>query len=279
MATDKKTVKKGTINPELAKLTLFHGTKYRDFNTSTEQPPSHMHSIGEIKISKILGNSKDNARLWRKYNVNHMTRTYPAGTRVDSSNYNPVVAWAMGCQLVALNFQTSDAPLLLNDGRFRQSGGSGYVAKPTSVMGGPRPNKVTLRITILSGICLPKPKGAAAGETIDPYIKVDLHDVQVNIDGKEKYTSESFTTSSVANNGFCPVWKDTSTTFEVHNPDVAMLLFNVLDEDYDLDDTIAAAAIPVSKLRKGYRSIVLYDENNTRSGPFQSATLFVRIEY
>jgi phosphatidylinositol phospholipase C, delta len=273
-----KTEKKAKIDPKLAKLTLFHGTKYKDFEKSIEQPPSHMHSIGETKITKILGKSKDNASLWRVYNDTHLTRTYPAGTRVDSSNYNPLVAWAMGCQLVALNFQTSDNPLLLNDGLFRQAGGCGYVAKPKSVLGGDQPKPLTLSISVLSAICLPKPKGAIDGEKVDPYIKLDLHDVLVTSDGKEEYASSSFTTSSVDNNGFCPVWNDANVTFEVRNPDVAMLFFRVVDDDYALDDNIASAAIPVSKLRKGYRSVMLYDDNNTRTSPFQSATLLVKIE-
>lgn len=266
------------IDPELARLTLFHGTKYKDFNKSIQDRPSHMHSIGETKITKILSKSKDNARLWRKYNVNHMTRTYPSGSRVDSSNYNPVVAWAMGCQLVALNFQTHDTPLLLNDGHFRQAGGCGYVVKPNSLMGGTSPKKLSIQISILSARCVPKPKRAVAGEVIDPYVTLDLHDVRVT-SGKEEYASSSFKTSVVENNGFCPIWNDAVATFEVHNPDVAMLVFKVYDQDYVVDDYLASASIPVSKIRKGYRSVMLYDDNNTRTGPLQSTVLFVKIEY
>lgn len=35
-----------------------------------------------------------------------MSRIYPKGTRVDSSNYNPQPFWNVGCQMVALNYQT-----------------------------------------------------------------------------------------------------------------------------------------------------------------------------
>ena len=41
-----------------------------------------------------------------RYNKQQLSRIYPKGTRVDSSNYNPQVFWNAGCQLVALNFQT-----------------------------------------------------------------------------------------------------------------------------------------------------------------------------
>eukprot|EP00529_Nitzschia_sp_RCC80_P004525 CAMPEP_0113499134 /NCGR_PEP_ID=MMETSP0014_2-20120614/31576_1 /TAXON_ID=2857 /ORGANISM="Nitzschia sp." /LENGTH=910 /DNA_ID=CAMNT_0000393269 /DNA_START=16 /DNA_END=2748 /DNA_ORIENTATION=- /assembly_acc=CAM_ASM_000159 len=266
------------IDPELANLTLFHGVKFKNFNESIEMNPSHMHSIGESKIKKIVG-KKNAGKMWRKYNIQHLTRTYPAGTRVDSSNYNPVLPWAMGSQLVALNFQTSDVPLVLNDGMFKQAGGCGYVEKPKSIVNGAPFNRKNIRIEVLSAQCLPKPNGVKKGETIDPYIQIDLHDVRISEDEtKEGYTTSSFKTSSIDNNGLCPVWTDTQTEFEVCNADVAMLLFKIVDEDWDLDDMIASCAIPVRHLRKGYRSIILCNHNGTRSGAYQSATLLVKIE-
>jgi len=33
-------------------------------------------------------------------------RSYPAGMRIDSSNFNPIPMWASGIQLTALNYQT-----------------------------------------------------------------------------------------------------------------------------------------------------------------------------
>ena len=33
------------------------------------------------------------------YNKRQLSRIYPAGTRVNSSNYNPQVAWNVGCQI------------------------------------------------------------------------------------------------------------------------------------------------------------------------------------
>jgi phosphatidylinositol phospholipase C delta len=208
-----------------------------------------------------------------------MTRTYPAGARIDSSNYNPLVAWSCGCQLVALNFQTPDTPLILNDGRFRQNGGCGYVLKPKSLMLGVKQNPVTLNIRVLSGACLPKPEGNKLGETIDPYVRVDLHDVKVSKSGKVEYALASHSTSVQNDNGFCPVWNDKGKEFYVENPSVAMIQFSVFDSDIDLDDLVAVCAVPVSCLRKGVRSVQLYDRYNTRSGAFFYATLLVEIQY
>lgn len=45
--------------------------------------------------------------LFDRFTQRNILRVYPAGTRIDSSNYNPVLAWNHGCQMVALNMQVS----------------------------------------------------------------------------------------------------------------------------------------------------------------------------
>lgn len=59
-----------------------------------------------------------------------LTRIYPSGIRVDSSNFNPQDMWNCGCQIVALNYQSVGPMMDLNIGRFAQNGGCGYVLKP-----------------------------------------------------------------------------------------------------------------------------------------------------
>ncbi len=60
-------------------------------------------------------------------------RTYPAGMRIDSSNYNPVIYWAFGIQMVALNYQTEDTNQITNKTMFEQTGNCGYVLKPSNL--------------------------------------------------------------------------------------------------------------------------------------------------
>lgn len=38
--------------------------------------------------------------------------------------------WNAGCQMVSLNFQTSDLPMQLNQGKFEYNGNCGYLLKP-----------------------------------------------------------------------------------------------------------------------------------------------------
>jgi phosphatidylinositol phospholipase C delta len=262
---------------ELAQMTLLHGGKYKNWESSLATPPNHMHSVSETKITKLV--NKGGATEWRLYNGTHMTRTYPAGTRVDSSNYNPILAWSMGCQIVALNFQAADSPLFLNDGRFRQNGQCGYVLKPQDLSRGPRKKPITLKVRILCGSCIPKPKGAKTGESIDPYVQITVHDVVNSKENKEVFKATTKTSETVYDNGFSPMWNEEEFhEFKVYSPFVAMIQFSVWETDVGLDDKVADSAIPITCLRKGYRSILLHDESGTRTGPFGFATLLAEIQ-
>ena len=124
--------------------------------------------------------------LWKQYNRSHITRIYPNGSRVDSSNFSPLLSWTLGCQMVSLNFQTTDSPLIINDGLFRQNGGCGYVLKSDelrdvhgtlSTQSTSTKTMRTIRIRVVSGSCLPKPDGKPNGECIDPYVRVRIHDL------------------------------------------------------------------------------------------------------
>lgn len=53
-------------------------------------------SLGENKALKLIDNDRDGVI---KLNQHMLVRTYPAGSRTDSSNYNPVPMWNAGCQV------------------------------------------------------------------------------------------------------------------------------------------------------------------------------------
>jgi hypothetical protein len=60
-------------------------------------------SLDENKVRSIC---QTEGNQFIDFNRNHFTRIYPAGSRVDSTNYDPVLGMAYGCQMSALNFQT-----------------------------------------------------------------------------------------------------------------------------------------------------------------------------
>ena len=63
-----------------------------------------MSSFEETKVMQILEKETSEKQL-KKYNQTNLSRIYPKGTRLDSSNLDPLPPWAAGCQMVALNFQ------------------------------------------------------------------------------------------------------------------------------------------------------------------------------
>ena len=61
-----------------------------------------MSSFGEKKAFKLC---REMPLEFIEYTRKHMARTYPAGGRVDSSNYDPSPLWCCGVQLG--NFSSS----------------------------------------------------------------------------------------------------------------------------------------------------------------------------
>ena len=225
-----------------------------------------------------------------------VTRIYPTNHDVKSkdddskskespashSNYNPVLAWGMGCQMASLNFQNDDTALAVNDGFFRQTGGIGYLEKPEWLLGmGERPKSTSIKIRLLSGSCLPKQYVGEDGPTNDssisnPRVFVELQDVVVRSGHGERLKISKHKVDCSNKNGFFANFEDKGKKFSVETPDVAMLIFRV-EQNSSKGKVLSTTAIPLSCVRKGYRSVQLYDVDNTRRGHFASATLLVFI--
>lgn len=93
------------------------------------EQPYHVESFTEGEVTKLGATEPVN---FTRQNSRMLARTYPLGTRIDSSNYDPMPMWRLGCQMVALNWQTRDHNLRVNEGFFdHQNGGCGYVLKPS----------------------------------------------------------------------------------------------------------------------------------------------------
>lgn len=78
-------------------------------------PPTSLSAIIRTPKCYHISSVNENAakRLCRRYSrklIQHtacqLLRTYPAATRIDSTNPNPLLFWLHGIQLVALNYQT-----------------------------------------------------------------------------------------------------------------------------------------------------------------------------
>uniref|UniRef100_A0A8C5B4Y2 1-phosphatidylinositol 4,5-bisphosphate phosphodiesterase n=1 Tax=Gadus morhua TaxID=8049 RepID=A0A8C5B4Y2_GADMO len=207
-----------------------------------------------------------------EYNKMQLSRIYPKGTRVDSSNYNPQLFWNAGCQLVALNFQTIDLSMQLNLGMYEYNGKCGYRLKPEFMR---RPDKHfdpftvstvdgivanTLSVKIISGQFLSDKK-------VGTYVEIDMFGLPV--DTKRK----AFKTKTSQGNAINPVWDEEPIVFKkVVLPTLASLRIAVFEEG---GKVIGHRIIPVSAIRPGYRYIGLRNEKNQS---LNMPALFVYLE-
>ncbi|XP_043208508.1 1-phosphatidylinositol 4,5-bisphosphate phosphodiesterase gamma-1-like [Amphibalanus amphitrite] len=230
-----------------------------------------MSSFPETKVEKWL--SPPNVKFFLWYNQLQLSRVYPKGQRIDSSNYNPVPMWNAGSQMVALNYQTPDRAMQLNQARFMQNGGCGYVLKPAFMHGESFDpfDKTTLpfpptvyALRIIAGRHLSK-QGRGI---VSPFVDVEV--IGAEYDNCNKYT-----TRVVPDNGLAPVWNETCE-FTVHCPPLALLRFAVHDEDMFGDPNfIGQATYPLQCVRPGLRSVPL---KNGYGEPLELASLLVHLE-
>lgn len=195
--------KSHSTHPDLSAITYLATGKVHNFAESASVPADLMCSYSESKTKKYLRKEAE-VMAWIEHNKSHLSRIYPLGTRVDSSNLDPVGPWAAGNQLVALNYQTKDLPMQLNTSKFLENGNTGYLLKPAYMIapGAVPLTGLTIKVHVISGQNLPKPGGSAHGEVIDPYVKV-------NVFGVGSDASES-KTRVIRDNGFNPVWDEVS---------------------------------------------------------------------
>jgi hypothetical protein len=178
------------IHPDLSSITYLSTGKVKAFTpeVSASIACDMMASYSENKALKAL-KSPTKMDGWIEHNKNHLSRVYPKGTRIDSSNYLPVPAWAAGNQMAALNYQTGDLAFHINFGKFLDNGNTGYVLKPDYMIGaGVKEHlaPIMLTINVISGSQLPKPRGAQKGEIIDPYVVIFINSPTENYDAKTR---------------------------------------------------------------------------------------------
>nr|ABM55782.1 phospholipase C gamma [Chaetopterus pergamentaceus] len=231
-----------------------------------------MSSFPETKGEKSL-NRKD-AAILMKYNKYQLSRVYPKGSRIDSSNYDPQPFWNCGCHMLALNYQTPDRSMQLNEGKFKLNGRCGYILQPECMhMDNFNPfNKrdlegvvepLSLSINIIAGRHLVKTGRGIAS----PFVEVEIVGAE--------YDFQKYKTSTVQDNGLNPVWNE-QCDFDIINPEVALLRFVVQDMDMFNDPHFMGQAVfPVKCLRSGFRSVPL---KNGNSEDLELTSLLVHVE-
>uniref|UniRef100_A0A8C1P5H9 Phosphoinositide phospholipase C n=1 Tax=Cyprinus carpio TaxID=7962 RepID=A0A8C1P5H9_CYPCA len=272
-----KSSKKIKLAKELSDLVIY--CKSVHFSTFEHSRDNHsFYEMASFKESKAMNLAENSATAFIHHNMDKLSRIYPAGSRTDSSNYNPVPLWNSGCQIVALNFQTPCKEMDLNQARFLPNGKCGYILKPEfqrdpasqfdpkNLSVGPWLQKKTLHLTIISAQQLPKINKDKQTSIVDPLVRVEIYGVPADNASKQ--------THHIDNNGFNPTW-NTNFQFTVHVPELALVRFVV--EDYDAashNDLVGLYTLPFTSMQNGYRHVPLLTK---RGSLIPSAGLFVHI--
>ena len=70
--------------------------------------------------------------IW--HGSHHLRRIYPKGTRIGSSNFNPLLFWRNGSHVASLNWQVYDRGMQVNEAMF--VGSPGWIEKPLNMRKG-----------------------------------------------------------------------------------------------------------------------------------------------
>ncbi|OPJ84487.1 1-phosphatidylinositol 4,5-bisphosphate phosphodiesterase epsilon-1 isoform B [Patagioenas fasciata monilis] len=232
--------------------------------------PASLSAIIRTPKCYHISSLNENAakRLCRRYSqklIQHTTcqllRTYPAATRIDSSNPHPLIFWLHGVQLVALNYQTDDLPLQLNAAMFEANGGCGYVLKPPVLwdkncsmyqqfcplerdLDNKEPAIYSLTIVSGQNVC-------PSNSTGSPCIELDVLGMPLD--------SCHFRTKPIHRNTLNPMWNE-QFLFRVHFEDLVFLRFAVVENNSSA--VAAQRIIPLKALKRGYRHVQLHNLHN-----------------
>ncbi|KAI1895437.1 hypothetical protein AGOR_G00106270 [Albula goreensis] len=243
--------------------------KFISFENAKKKNRSYaISSFVETKGEGLIAKS---AVEFVEYNKRQMSRIYPKGTRMDSSNYSPQPFWNAGCQMVALNYQTMDFPMQLNMALFEFNGRTGYLLKHDLLRRSdkkfdPFTERIdaiiasTLTIKIYSGQFL-------SDKNVKTGVEVEI--IGLPKDPKRKYRTKWSATANAIN----PVWNEEPFVFEkILLPEMASLRMVVHEESGKF---LGHRIIPIDAIQSGFHHICLRSESNM---PLTLPSLFVYID-
>eukprot|EP00741_Cyanophora_paradoxa_P020869 tig00021318_g20147.t1 len=183
--------------------------------------------------------------------------------RGPASGSNALAAWAVGCQIVPINFRAaSDPSIAVARAKFAANGGCGYVLKPDGLRG------VGGDEALGTGQLPLRRRGAGAGSPPEAVLGMDVVgcplDANANAPRVQPPIPERTGVAAQFNQG---------ASFSLAQPSTAYVRFLV--GDGSPTNLVAFGAIPALNLRPGVRAVPLYSALD--GGPLPASTLLVEI--
>ncbi|KAK4757631.1 hypothetical protein SAY87_018932 [Trapa incisa] len=267
--------------PEYKRLIAIHAGKSKGgFDTClcVDSEKARRISLSEQKLEKaIITHGKQVVRFTQR----NMLRVYPKGMRIDSSNYNPLIGWSHGAQMVAFNMQGHGRSMWLMHGMFRANGGCGYIKKPEFLLKSGEDNetfdpnaslpvKTTLKVTVYMG------EGwyyDFKHTHFDLYSPPDFY-VRVGIAGVPADTIMKKT--GIKKDDWSPSWNEVFE-FPLTVLELALLRVEVHEDDLSGNDDFGGqTCLPVWEIRRGIRTVPLHDHKGER---YKSVKLLMRFDF
>ncbi|KAI5272677.1 PLC-like phosphodiesterase [Aureobasidium subglaciale] len=304
--------KTSNIVPALGALGVYAcGIKYSDFSAQEAKTYNHIYSFAENTFDRISRDPEVKSQL-EKHNSRYLMRVYPAAIRIDSSNFNPLQSWKRGVQMAALNWQTYDIHLQMNEAMFAAgTDRTGYVLKPEemrynkqsqtsgSLLDGLRFLKrgkhlVQFSVDIISAQRLPRPRNHNPELGMNPYVEFEVYAAEDNksrgyakVDGgidiqpSGMGPSVKRRTRLIEGNGFDPNFGDCfRVSLETKYPSLVFVRCTVWNSpdgrNASSNSTLLATfTAKLTSLQQGYRHLPLFNSYGER---YRDAKLFVRIK-
>lgn len=307
----KKSKKTSNIVPVLGALGVYAcGIKYSDFSAQEARTYNHIYSFAENTFERISRDPEGKNQL-EKHNSRYLMRVYPAAIRIDSSNFNPLQSWKRGVQMAALNWQTYDIHMQMNEAMFAAgTDRTGFVLKPEEM----RYNKqsqssgslldslkfyrrgkhlVRFSMDIVSAQRLPRPRNHNPELGMNPFVEFEVYAAEDNksrgyakVDGGIDILpsgvgpSVKRRTRLVEGNGFDPNFGDCfRVSLETKYPSLVFIRCTVWNspdgKNASSNSTLLATfTAKLTSLQRGYRHLPLFNSYGER---YRDAKLFVRI--
>ncbi|KAF3940711.1 hypothetical protein ABW19_dt0202772 [Dactylella cylindrospora] len=295
------------IAKELGELGVyFRGQKFKNFSLPESKSFNHVFSLAERTFISLCKDKDKKAQL-EKHNLRYLMRVYPSGWRVTSRNFDPLAFWRRGVQMVALNWQTYDIGVQLNDAMFASAyDRTGYVLKPDEL----RSTKhiieavasenaasklgrklVSFSIEIISAQQLPRV--GKDRDCLDSYVEIEVFSADdkarglvtanggIDKSGSGRMSGlgapQRRRTKLVKGNLFAPVWNEQlSFSVETRFESLVFVRFVVYNDDGNGDRTPKASyCLKLANAAQGYRHLPLYDMGGEQ---FLFSSLFVKMD-
>ncbi|KAL4915927.1 hypothetical protein BDW62DRAFT_117938 [Aspergillus aurantiobrunneus] len=302
---EKRKRQKSKITKPLSDLGVYtRGYKWHSFLSPVSQTFNHVYSFAERSFESVC-REPTNKALFEKHNLKYLTRVYPSGFRLRSSNFDPLKFWRRGVQMAALNWQTYDIGMQMNQAMFAAgSDRTGYVLKPKSLR---VPSEQDTRITerklvrfsvdVISAQQLPRPQSMPLDGNINPYVEIEMFSADDR--GQSFVFGEGGMNASARNgmsgigcphrrrtkieqrNGYSPNFNESfRLSLETKYPDLVFVRWTVWSsmDGRSMGNNgsvqLATFTAKLTSLSQGYRYLPLYDGSGDQ---YIFSTLFCRI--